>query len=335
MRFSLSLVIGCVLLPVTLASRTMGGELLLVTEQTNLYRMENGKRKAERLLKINTVLEVLTPEGAEKAFEKETFKKVLVITRNVEGWVDTTYCGDFAEEAKKRNIIPTTVEWDRYLFLSKDIRYKVPAIIIHYGNRELLQNWVSLHKILDKQRKENRVTPFVYLARAEIWRKLDNYEEALSDYLRVAKLIEGEKNLTKRAEYFLLLQKALDALDRTPRERQYLEARDYYGEGFHAFWSGDYKGALANFNDAVHLAPREPLYRYYRALVFKKLNKEVLAFHDSRMGSYLEHNKKNERFRIHSQQFLDHALERLQGPTRFWLTKLRRGKYKPRPDPYQ
>ena len=140
----------------------------------------------------------------------------------------------------------------------------------------------------------------------------------MRDYLQAARLsIEAGQSLETQASYFNKLYEALDNLDRAPRARVVGLGKKHYARGVHAFWQGDFGTALSELDNAVSLEPTEPLHWYFRALTYKRLNRNRRAQHDALMGAHLEQSADDN-------QRVGTALTRVQGKLRLWLEAYRR-----------
>ncbi len=90
-----------------------------------------------------------------------------------------------------------------------------------------------------------------------------------------------------------------------------------YGDGVHAFFSGDCAGAYMSLSTAIRDGSQDPRAFYFRALAEMRLGREPDAVADLQKGAALETADINGRF------FVGRSLERIQGPTRAVLEQYR------------
>ncbi len=101
---------------------------------------------------------------------------------------------------------------------------------------------------------------------------------------------------------------------------------EYYGEGYHSFWRGEYARALEYFDLALELEPYEPTCHYYQALTHR-------CRADHKAAEDAMHNAAFWEFQALRASYghppsptpsrVNQALERVQGCTRLWLESFR------------
>jgi tetratricopeptide (TPR) repeat protein len=186
--------------------------------------------------------------------------------------------------------------------------------LIRKAGPGMMDAWRKVRKLIDENNTLANPLPEPYLARAELWAKVGNHEEALADQLRAVELLyKGSPSLLEQTRYLKRVQATLDKLKRMPRPYYPADADKLYYRGRTAFYQCDYEAAVQEFTESIRLQPEEPLYWYYRALAYKKLGKTDEADRDARVAGSLHRDKK-------STKDLGRELERIQGGLRHWLT---------------
>jgi len=90
-----------------------------------------------------------------------------------------------------------------------------------------------------------------------------------------------------------------------------------YGDGVHAFFSGDFAGAYTQLSTAIRDGSQDPRVYYFRGLAEMRLGREPDAVADLQKGAALEATDVNGRF------FVGRSLERIQGSPRMVLEQYR------------
>jgi tetratricopeptide (TPR) repeat protein len=117
-----------------------------------------------------------------------------------------------------------------------------------------------------------------YIARAEIWTIVGNYEGALEDYLTAVRLqSNGELNLAERAQALETLTAALERLAKQPVTQYPFEAEEAFWIGVKEFRGQRFQAAKPYFEESVRLNPQEASYRAFLALTLKRLGDEEPA----------------------------------------------------------
>lgn len=182
--------------------------------------------------------------------------------------------------------------------------------------------WNEIATAIDENQKLPKPLPEPYFVRGEIWTLVGNHDQALRDYLTATQLaIDSEVELATYSSYFLRLHEALKHFDSEPKSpfeggNPHFLALDHYSQGFSAFWRGDMPKALREFDDAIQLNPKDPIYWYYRALAHRQSGDGRRAQHDALIGAALERERLTD---------CDAGLSRVQGHNRSWLQGMRRG----------
>ena len=196
----------------------------------------------------------------------------------------------------------------------------VPELIRSQPER-IQKAWNEVNSAVDESKKLRKELPEPYLARASIWAEAGNFDSALQDYLKAADIVlEAGQEPGKASRYFATFQRALQRLDLKQKGSNESDARDHYNKGRSAASARELEVALEHFDNAVQIAPGEPLHWYYRALTHKLRGDERRAIHDVRIGVFLESSPPMSAKYIG--QVPEH-LETVQGPLRYWLDGFR------------
>lgn len=201
--------------------------------------------------------------------------------------------------------------------------------LINLQRDDLLRSaWQEVQAAVEENERlpEGDRLPEPYYARAEIWRTVNNYGNAVQDYL--AAITHARKaggDLANCAAYLARLDAAIEEFEKIPTTPTLgnnadfsFAARDHFVRGYHAFWRRDYTAALHSFDNAVQCNPRESAYWYYRALTFKQMGNESRAQADALLGAKVEKLS-----RVHRP--LGALFTRVQGDSRLWIETFRVG----------
>jgi hypothetical protein len=301
----------------TLGEDDTKGELYIVARKTTLVKnTEEGEVKVASLVPGDLVRTMPTAESAPLHL-----RWVSVIDRRktpLVGWVDTRACYHF------HKALPAPKEIPESSTPLAELPPLLPAIIRRQP-LHIQRAYRDVEATIKRNKELGKQLPEPYFLRARLWTLVKNYDAAVRDYLTAAALVkENRLDQARYATYYEQMDKALNAFDRMPKPIDLGGAAYHYEQGRQAFWSGQFKRALGYFDDAVALDATEPLYWYYRGLTYKYMGNEQRALHDLRLGAHLEwFNKRNRK----SSTYILFALERLQGPMRLWLNKIRNGDY--------
>jgi tetratricopeptide (TPR) repeat protein len=113
----------------------------------------------------------------------------------------------------------------------------------------------------------------------------------------------------------LVDSKLKSLLEPASQEPDPLLAGEMFSRGYSAFFVGMSDEALDYFVSAIRQDPKNSLYRYYLALTLRKLGRPADAETQVRVGRRFE--SPTWRYGIGS------SLQRVQGPDRDWLERLR------------
>ncbi|MBR5162279.1 MAG: hypothetical protein IKW80_11660, partial [Thermoguttaceae bacterium] len=93
--------------------------------------------------------------------------------------------------------------------------------------------------------------------------------------------------------------------------------KQYYGNGVHAYYSGDYKGAYDLLSKPIDAKIEDPRPYYFRGFALMELGRPDQAEKDFKAGAALELKDTTGRFPV------NFALERCQGKSRLALENAR------------
>jgi tetratricopeptide (TPR) repeat protein len=188
-------------------------------------------------------------------------------------------------------------------------------LLIQKASPSIQKAWRQVDNAIKDNDRLKKPLPEPYLARAEIWAMVGNYDEALADQLRATELLyKGTPSLIEQKRYLERMQKTLDRLRKMPRPYFPVDADKLYYLGRSFYFQGDCERALKELNEAIRLRPDEPLYWYYRALTYRRLGKNDEATRDARVAASLRRAGK-------SRKDIARELERIQGAPRVWLNE--------------
>ena len=191
--------------------------------------------------------------------------------------------------------------------------------IISLASPAIKQAWRDVRVAIDENGSLAKPLPDPYFSRAQIWAATNSNDEALRDYMTAFRLsLESGQDLQSYSQHFFTLYQVLDNYDKIPRPPVAGNSHSHYGRGTIAYFEGDLQRALGHLNDAVQLDPKEPVYRYFRAVIFKRLGDDRRAQHDALFGAHLEEQAA---YTVS----LGGAFTRVQGDIRLWLENYRRG----------
>jgi hypothetical protein len=184
------------------------------------------------------------------------------------------------------------------------------------------RSWLSIEAAIRENAQLRPPLPQPYLARAELWAMVSNYDAAIDDLLTAAQLARrrgattaDQVELLKRLEVLLARHAA------TPRPLYRGDARSHFQAGYDAYHEGWLSEALTQFATAVQYDPEDMVLWYYKALTNKRMLNEPEAERDIAMAVYLER-------RNHATLGDPHwtrLFTRVQGPLRNWMEAYRSG----------
>ncbi|HEY5312637.1 MAG TPA: tetratricopeptide repeat protein [Pirellulales bacterium] len=305
-------------------------KVLVVRNPTDLLSYDEGRLTVTEHLPHASILQVLIPAVPIREAANGDFQFVSLVRNGVrpQGWVKT---GDLVDPA------PMLASWSAQISSQPSVPYGEDGlpVLVKLSPENVRQAWIAVQQTVIENNKLPNPSPAPYFARAEIWAAVHDHEAAMRDYLQAAKLTlesGNENDLVAFSRGFQQLYSALIKLNDQPKPIYPGLASGHYSAGYHLFFGGGpLSAALKEFDDAVRLDPRSPLYRYYRALAYRRLGNDREALRDARTAAYLE-SRDRKRLRTTS---VARALYRIQGADRRWLEAVRLGDphYDPRRDP--
>jgi len=115
----------------------------------------------------------------------------------------------------------------------------------------------------------------------------------------------------------LVLLAGLVCLCALPLRAQDAILGQMYGNGVHAYFSGDYVQAHELLTSAINAGSHDPRCYYYRGLAYLKLGRPQEAEGDFQQGAKLETGNLSRPYNVAK------ALERIQGPSRIKMEQYR------------
>ena len=308
-------VAACVCPP--LSAQEKRAELFVVARKTSLMSYAKDSPTEVVALEPGDLL-LLTPTDGSAAVHMRHVTVVDSRKTALVGWVDVRRCHTFAS-----GVLPKPSE-----AISADNYPPIVPVLIRREPERMQQAYKDVEATIALNKKLKKELPEPYFLRARLWTMVRNYDAALRDYVTASALVKDSKlDPVRYVTYFDGMTKLLDGLDRVPKAPDADNATYHYNQGRSAFWSKDYDKAMRYFDDAIALDPTEPLYWYYRGMIFRNQGNDRRAKHDIVIGANMERiNRKQGK----SPDYLLTALERVQGPMRLWMNKIRNGDHETR-----
>jgi len=203
-----------------------------------------------------------------------------------------------------------------------------PWLIRFQDNPAVLDAWDSVSQLIasNERMPADERLPDPYFARAAIWVAVENYADAIQDYITG---IDLARKRGQAAEFYLpyveKLAVAIRKLESNPVPVAGAmlgwqnAAKQHFALGYTTFFTGDYKECLPHFTNSITLDPTQPHYWYFRALTQRALGNRGQAQHDALLGVHFEQQLKEKTISM------DQKLFRVQGERRTWLEKYRNG----------
>jgi|LSQX01.2.fsa_nt_gb tetratricopeptide (TPR) repeat protein len=323
MRLLLTVVLALAVLPPTesLAQQVsaVNATMFMVHRDSIVYRLGDGALQEVSTLNRGTAVAGVRFASLRTENGASEFWEIVPMTKgSPTGWVKAMNLkrfDDYASDARKG-------------FLTSRVR-SLPELINLQKDDSLKSAWQQVQTAIveNEALPEGDRIPEPYFARAEIWCAVNNYGNAVQDYLTAIKYVRSAgRDLASFSAYLEKLDVAIQNFEKIPTTPTLgsntsflVAAKDHFIHGYHAFWRGDYKSALDRFDNAVQCNPREAKYWYYRALTFKQMGNEGRAQADALLGAKVEQRGAGVR------KPLDVSFSRVQGDLRQWLEGFRVG----------
>jgi tetratricopeptide (TPR) repeat protein len=195
--------------------------------------------------------------------------------------------------------------------------------LIRKASPKVRKAWLEVDTVVRENETRPNPLPEPYVARAEIWSLVGNYDDALADYVKATEYLFKQKpTLIEQARYLARIQETLSQMGKQGRPYYPEEGSDYYEKGRQLYFKGELNKALDYFNAAVQLVPQESVFWYYRGLTYKRLGKDTEAERDVKIGAGIVRQAEENNRDINKEVGV--ALERVQGSLRNWLTETAR-----------
>lgn len=203
-----------------------------------------------------------------------------------------------------------------------------PWLIRFQENPSVFAAWQNVNELIasNQQLPDEQELAAPYFARAELWAAVENYADAIQDYITGVNILKARgaspENYLKYVEKLSVAVRNLEA-NPVPAIGSRLgwaeAALEHYKLGYTAYFMSDYEKCLVHFSNSVAMDPQKPHYWYFRALAHRGLGNDQQAQHDALLGASFEQQLPADAVSMNQR------LIRVQGPTRTWLEKFRNG----------
>jgi len=203
-----------------------------------------------------------------------------------------------------------------------------PTIINFQENPAVAKAWDKVNELVAANEKlaERQQLPEPYFARAELWAAVENYSDAIQDYITGIGISRRRgASPSYYLQYVEKLGEAVRQLDANPVPASGVKvvrkeaAVQHFQLGYTAFFMNDYEKSRMHFTNCVTMDPEQPHYWYFRALSQWELGNRQQAQHDALLGAKFEQSLATDAISM------DQRLFRVQGARRTWLEKYRNG----------
>ena len=203
-----------------------------------------------------------------------------------------------------------------------------PWLIQFQENPSVFAAWQNVNELIasNQQLPEDQELAEPYFARAELWAAVENYADAIQDYITGIKILKARgASPDKYLKYVEKLSVAVRNLEANPvpaigaRLGWEEAALEHYKLGYTAYFMREYEKCLVHFSNSVAMDPQKPHYWYFRALAHRGLGNDQQAQHDALLGASFERQLPADAVSMNQRLF------RVQGPARTWLEKFRNG----------
>jgi tetratricopeptide (TPR) repeat protein len=239
------------------------------------------------------------------------------------GWIRETDLDEIASLVKEE------IEFSDSSAASED-EGSLPLVIRHQRSVRLKRAWLSIQKIIKNNETlpEDKRVPEPYFARAEIWMAVDNYVEAMTDYLTALRYASSSgRELQTYIRYYSKVEKTIErfALLPAPPSGVSPDARrkgsHHFGFGVTEFRIRNHTQAVRHFGNAISMEPDNPLYWYYRSVASRRSGDSNHAVYDALYGTLIESKK----YSPYKSRQMAQGLQHIQGEDRIWLESFRLG----------
>jgi tetratricopeptide (TPR) repeat protein len=177
--------------------------------------------------------------------------------------------------------------------------------------------WREVAELVRENEALEQPLPDPLFARADLWARVGNREEAVDDYLRATKLLLARHpTLVEQSRALEQLREKLEQLAEHPLPDFPAEAQGSFQAGLSNWAQHQIPLAATCFAEASRLRPLDPVYRAYRGLAYRRLGRTAEAERQLAIAAALLRRPGDpERAR----QEFHLRLEHLQGPDRGWI----------------
>ena len=199
-------------------------------------------------------------------------------------------------------------------------------ISIKRNTKAFRDSYRRIQAVIQRNERLKKPRPEPYLDRAELLARAHDHEGAMKDCLTAIRIVRSStKNLAEQARYLGVLEQTLSRVVAAPERLYVADSWEQFRRGRTHFTKGRDKQALARFDGAVKLNPKEPLFLYFRGLTLKRLNRDAEATSDIQRAVSLDVKQvfgdalQASRSTLRSRRAAD--FEQIQGPLRAWMEK--------------
>ncbi len=206
----------------------------------------------------------------------------------------------------------------------------LPLVIRQRRSVVLKRAWLSLQRIIkdNESLPENKRVPEPYFARAEIWTAVNNYPEAMKDYVTALRYASSTgRELKTYARYHAKVETTINQFTLVPAPAAGASldtlriGAKHFGLGVTAFRSNHHGEANRHFGNAISVEPDNPLYWYYRSVTSRRTGDPNQAVYDALYGAFVE----SKRYSPYKRRRIARGLQHIQGKERVWLEGFRLG----------
>jgi tetratricopeptide (TPR) repeat protein len=197
----------------------------------------------------------------------------------------------------------------------------VPAIVLSQP-KDVQRDWEKLRDIEALNTALRPGLPHPFAARAELWVKVRNRDDGLSDLaLAAERATRADLDIGDREQLLASIKRSTNELlkiEMTIHDR--VGASAAFAAALESMRDKDYRRALQQLTDAVDLNSSDPVYWYFRAACALELNQQDRAIHDARSGAAAERQYSRD-----ETASINQRLEALQGRGRAFVQGYREG----------
>jgi tetratricopeptide (TPR) repeat protein len=152
------------------------------------------------------------------------------------------------------------------------------------------------NEMFDKDKR----SPEPYFTRAPIYRQAGEHALAMMDYFEGLSYVQNQfpsgYQYVPYEKYFNEIKESVEKALYQPclvvrlGRNEIDTAGRYFSQGYTHFWDGKCEKALCNFDNAINIVGKVPIYWYYRGLTYWSLGNKQKATYNFLMASIMEKN---------------------------------------------